>query len=155
MMKIEIIVISKDKDSWVREISREYLARLSRSCDISFIVLKEESIGGDVQKVKIKEGQRIIDKLKDGYIWVALDVAGPMYDSLQFARAVESWRDHRGGKVQFIIGGPLGVSQHVLEMMHETISLSKMTFTHQMVRGMLLEQLYRAFEILKGSSYHK
>ena len=154
-MKIEIIAVSKDKDTWVTELSNEYIKRLSSTADVELIFVKEETVGDDTQKVKQKEGERILAKIKEGYVTIALDVLGKKYTSREFSQKVEQLKDFSGGKVQFIIGGPLGLSAEVLAHVHESISLSTMTLTHQMIRVLLLEQIYRAFEILKGSGYHK
>ena len=101
------------------------------------------------------EGDKILKQLKDEYYTIALHVMGEEMSSYHFAKLIEEIRDFKGGKVQFVIGGPLGVSQKVLERADKAISFSKMTFTHQLIRLLLLEQVYRGFEILKGTEYHK
>jgi len=154
-MKIEIILVSKDKTSWVKEGCAQYFKRLTSISDVSFIFIKESYVMEDEEKTKKIEGERIIEKLKSGYIKIALDVKGVQYSSEDFAKRIEKLKDFEGGKVQFIIGGPLGLSGEVLAQVDESISFSSMTFTHQLIRVMLLEQIYRAFEILKGSGYHK
>lgn len=154
-MKIEIIAVSKDKDAWVKEVTQEYLKRLSSTVDVEFVFIKEETVGDDTERVKQKEGERILEKIKDDWVTVALDVKGNEYSSRDFAEKIEKWKDFEGGKVQFIIGGPLGLSGEVIAHANALISLSQMTLTHQMIRVLLLEQIYRAFEILKGSGYHK
>jgi 23S rRNA (pseudouridine1915-N3)-methyltransferase len=155
-MKIEIIAISKDKDSWVQDASVEYLKRLSSYADVELVFLKEEPIVQNSEGIiKKKEGERILKILKDDWVTIALDVRGKTYSSEMFAQRIEKIKDFEGGKVQCVIGGPLGLSDEVLSYVDEALSLSSMTLTHQMIRVLLLEQIYRAFEILKGSGYHK
>lgn len=154
-MKIEIILVSKDKDAWVNQACNDYLKRLTLVSDVSLILVKEEPVMDDTEKTKKIEGKRIIGRLKDDYVKIALDVKGVQYSSEEFALRMEKLKDVEGGKIQFIIGGPLGLSGEVIAQADELISFSKMTFTHQMIRIVLLEQLYRAFEIIKGSKYHK
>ena len=153
-MKIEIITISKNKSSYIDEAEAEYLKRLSAYATIDIIVIKEVPVKGDDEKVKKEEGDKIISKLKEDYLSIALDVTGQQYSSEEFSNMIESQKDY-GGNIQFIIGGPLGLSGEVLAHCNRIVSLSKMTFTHQMIRVLLLEQIYRGFEILKGSGYHK
>lgn len=154
-MKIEIIQVGKDKDAWVQEATHEYLKRLQAFADVVLVTVKEERGHDDVTQITKREGERIIEKLKEGYLQIALDVQGGAHDSHAFADMLERLRDQEGGKVQFIIGGAFGLSDEVRLAVHRLISLSAMTFTHQLIRVMLLEQVYRGFSLLKGSGYHK
>lgn len=155
-MKIDLILVGKDKESWVKELSTEFIKRLSKYCDLEIILVADENIDDSQGKIAMKkEGDKIISKLKDGYKKIALDVTGKQYSSEDFSRFILKLKDQEGGKVQFIIGGAYGISQDVLARMDYKLSLSSLTFTHQMTRVILLEQLYRAFSIIQGSAYHK
>jgi len=155
-MKIEVIVISKNKDRYIDEGVSDLLKKIKNHAEVQVLYLKETPIAhGDMQKILNEEGERILKLLKDGYFKVALDVVGKELSSEQFAKLIEKNRDERGGKIQFIIGGPLGLSASVLKICDISVSFSKMTFTHQIIRIMLLEQIYRGFEIIRGSEYHK
>ncbi len=154
-MKIEIIQVGKDKDTWVHEATQEYLKRLQAFAEVTFVTVKEERGHDDVRQIVQREGERIAEKLKEGYRCVVLDVSGKVYDSPAFASLLEKIRDQEGGKLQFVIGGAFGVSDDIRAQADRLLSCSPMTFTHQLIRIMLLEQLYRGFSILKGSGYHK
>lgn len=155
-MKIEIITISKSKFSYIDEAQKDYLKRLKAYATVDIIVIKETPIkkGGE-ELIKDQEGKKMIEKLKEGYTKIALDSTGQQYTSIEFSKWIEKLKDFDGGKIQFIIGGPLGLSGEVFAHVDSTISFSKMTMTHQLIKVILLEQVYRAFEILKGSGYHK
>lgn len=155
-MKIKIITISKTKSEY-SEAEQEFLKRLQKYTDLEILNLKEEPISKNRSAKEIKkiEGERIIDKIdKDSQI-IVLDNKGKQFASREFAVKIEEIKDFKGAKIIFIIGGPLGVSGEVLARADLILSFSKMTFTHQLIRLLLLEQLYRAFEILKGTKYHK
>jgi 23S rRNA (pseudouridine1915-N3)-methyltransferase len=155
-MKIRIIIVGKTKIDYLREGENDYLGRLRRDCQIEFREIKEELIkDDDERKIKEIEGERIIERLDKDYFNIALDKEGKIFDSEGFARLIEEKKDYAGAKICFIIGGPLGLSKKVLERVNLVLSFSRMTFTHELIRLMLLEQIYRAFEILRGSKYHK
>lgn len=155
-MKIEILCIAKNKDRYIDEGVAELIKKTQIHTDLNIVYLKESPITHqDTEKIKTEEGQRIIEKFKPGYQKIALDVLGRELNSQQFAKLIEKNRDEQGSRIQFIIGGPLGLSAEVVKACDLSVSFSKMTFTHQMIRLLLLEQIYRAFEIIKGSGYHK
>lgn len=156
-MKIRIIVVSKTKDSFLRAGEREYEKRLQQVAHVEWVYVREEPItkSSDSENVLDREGERILNHIPDGYYVIALHVIGKELTSHEFANILGRCRDFEGGNICFIIGGPLGLSQRVLARVHFALSFSRMTFTHQMIRLFLLEQLYRGFEILRGSEYHK
>ncbi len=156
-MKIRIILISKNKFDYITAGEQDYLGRLQRYAEVEVLNLKEEPItkNRSVDEIMEIEGERILAKLDKDYFIVALHVMGKETTSEEFADFLEENRDFKGAKICFIIGGPLGLSQKVLDEANLVLSFSKMTFTHQLIRLLLLEQIYRAFEILKGSEYHK
>lgn len=138
----------------------EYKKRLSRYCKLSIIEVKEELISDNPSSaqeeiVKVEEGKRIMDKLKsDAYI-ISLDIDGEELNSLELAEKLNKLGLSGRSDVSLIIGGSLGLSKEVLEKSNMRLSFSKMTFPHQMMRVILLEQLYRSFKINRNESYHK
>jgi 23S rRNA (pseudouridine1915-N3)-methyltransferase len=155
-MKIKIIAISKDKFDYITSGVIDFVARLKRYADVDILNLKEEPIKSQpIDDILDKEGEKILAKLDKEYFNIALHRMGKEMTSFEFAKLIEDVRDFKGGKICFIIGGPLGLSQKVLGNVNLSLSLSRMTFTHQMTRLLLLEQIYRGFEILAGTEYNK
>ena len=155
-MKIKILTISKTKSEYT-EAENEFLKRLRPNADIEILNLKEEPISKNrnADEIMSLEGDRILEKIDKDYFNIALHVMGQQITSEEFANLIQETRDFKNAKLCFIIGGPLGLSQKVLNSVDYVMSFSKLTFTHQLIRLLLLEQLYRAFEIIKGSDYHK
>ena len=145
-MKITIIQVGKTKESSFKEIEAEFLKRLGPYCDLQTIIIKTSDIA--------TENTQIQQKIPQDQIVIALDGRGQQLTSEAFATQIEAWRDLEGGKIAIIIGGPHGLTSETLERANLKLSFSRMTFTHQMVRLFLLEQLYRGFMILAGKSYH-
>jgi len=145
-MKITVIWPGKTKEQFILEGLRKYLKLLRPYADIHTIELKEEK-GSDVRKILEKEGERIL-KLQVPY--TLLDEKGESLTSLEFAGYLT---DHQAS-VNFVLGGAYGVSEDVKKKALNTISLSRMTFTHEMSRLFFLEQLYRAFTIMHKKGYH-
>ena len=156
-MKVKIITISKPKFDYISAGEQDYLDRLKKYCDVEVINIKEEPItkNRNLEEIMEIEGERLVDKLNTDFVNVALHVMGEQKTSEQFADLIQEVKDFKGAKICFIIGGPLGLSQKVLSSVDHVLSFSKMTFTHQLIRLLLLEQIYRGFEILKGTKYHK
>ncbi len=156
-MKIKIIVVGKTEIVYLKDGENDYLNRLKRDCQIEFIEVKEEAIvkGSDEKKIKELEGKKILAKLDRDYFNVILDKSGKMFTSEEFARLIEEKKLYWGAKICFVIGGPLGLSSEVMAKANLVLSFSRMTFTHELIRLLLLEQIYRAFEISRGSKYHK
>jgi len=156
-MKIKIISISKNKFDYISSGEQDYLGRLKKYTELEILNLKEEPITKNRSTDDIigREGERILEKLDKDYFNIALHVMGKQMSSEELADLIEEIRDFKDAKICFIIGGPLGLSQKVLDKANLVLSFSKMTFTHQLIRLLLLEQIYRGFEILKGTEYHK
>jgi 23S rRNA (pseudouridine1915-N3)-methyltransferase len=155
-MKIKIITISKTKSEY-GEAEAEFLKRLARYAQVEIVNLKEEPITKNraIDDIIDKEGDRIMKSLDKDYYNIALHVMGKEISSEELSNLIKEIKDFKGGKICFIIGGPLGLSQQVLAKVDLALSFSRMTFTHQLIRLLLLEQIYRSFEIIKGSGYHK
>jgi 23S rRNA (pseudouridine1915-N3)-methyltransferase len=151
---IRIIFVGRVKEEWLREQIEEYVTRIGRFIRIDIDEVKDEKIlGRDYEKIKKAEGERILNILGDDYA-IALDANGKSLDSPEFAKALKKAGDDNK-RLTFVIGGALGLHDDVLKRCNLKLSLSRMTFTNQMVRLLLVEQIYRAFTILAGMEYHK
>lgn len=157
-MKFVLPFLGKTKKGYLDEGIRDYADRLSHFAQVEMPVLKEKTarkIPDD--KIKRLEAEQLlgkIDQLKQGVI-VALDPHGKMVDSEQLAALLGRWQDGGIDTAAFLIGGHLGLHHSILSRADQVLSLSKLTFTHEMTRMLLLEQLYRACTIQAGHKYHK
>lgn len=153
-MKIHIIQIGKTKDKNIAELVSEYIKRTSPYAKIEFITLNEEKLTSSKTKEKIieLEAEKILKNISGDFV-VALDETGKQFNSIDFAEIIKKQKDE-GQKINFIIGGAFGLSSAVKAKANLTLSLSKMTFTHEMARLFLMEQVYRAFSIIAGKGYH-
>ncbi len=159
VMRVTIIAVGKLKEKGFELAAREYLSRLNHYCRIEMIELPDEKDPGsasakDAENTVKTEGGRILGRLKPQDHVVVLEITGKQQDSVSFSDNVSRWRD-QSLSVVLVIGGSLGLSKEVRDRADETLSLSQMTFPHQLARVMLLEQLYRAFKIISGQRYHK
>jgi len=155
-MKIRIIQISKTKDQYLKSGINEFIKRLGPFCDPEIITLKEVKPTKTFEKERCveAEGKEVLKLLGGTNDFVmCLDENGKTFNSIEFAGFVKKFKD-RGKQITFVIGGPFGISEEVKACSDLVFSLSKMTFTHQMVRLFLLEQIYRAFTIIQGKNYH-
>ncbi len=149
MLHINIIQVGKTKDFYFKEAEKEYLKRLSRYAKINVETIEEDKKGDDRKKAMEREGESIMKKIRDDSFVVALEIVGKSYSSEEFASFLKE-----SEKMIFIIGGPYGLSDKVLKRANLKLSFSRMTFTHQMIRVILLEQIYRGCTILEGKKYH-
>ena len=145
-MKIRLIWVGKTKERFILEGINKYIRMLKPYAEVSVTEIKDEK-GKDIQRMIEKEGERI-EKLQVPY--VLLDETGKSYSSVEFAKFVDS----ANPAVSFVLGGAYGVSDRVRQMAQARIALSSMTFTHEMARLVLAEQLFRAFTILHKRGYH-
>jgi len=152
---ITLLTLGKLKETYWRDAEQEYLKRISPYTKINIIEIKEESFrdGDDREKIKLLEAEKIKKHLPEGSVVIALHEKGKEYDSPKFATFIES-NTTRGEHLVFIVGGPLGLHKSILSLARYSLSLSPLTFPHQMVRTILLEQLYRGITIQKGKQYH-
>ena len=155
-MPIRIIVVDRSRSPFIQQGEAFYMERLARYTRLEWVEVKPERITKGRKKPEIltKEGRSIIKKLGGRDYAIALERFGKAFGSNAFADKLESIIAS-GNPIAFIIGGPLGLSEEVLDRSRETLSLSRLTFTHEMARLILLEQLYRAFTIMKNEKYHK
>ena len=154
-MRICLLTVGKTEAGWVREGLETYSSRLSRYVPFSVNEIPELKNASSLSKaqVKEKEGELILSRVTAKDTVILLDAKGKEYSSSEFAKEVEKLIS--GGKnIVFVIGGAFGFSDAVYARSDGKVSLSRMTFTHQMVRAIFVEQLYRAFTIIKGEPYH-
>lgn len=155
-MKVNILVVGKNKDEFVNLAEKEYLKRLQSFLTVNLIVIPINKINPkvEIEKVKNFEAEKILHKIPEKSYSIALDENGKSFTSLDFANHLNNLLASQNKPLYFIIGGPYGLANSVKRRCDELLSLSKMTFTHQMVRIILLEQIYRAMTIIKGKKYH-
>jgi len=163
LVKIKVLVAGKTKEEWIKQGMLHYLRLLRKYCKTEVVEVKEEKATSskDVKAILDAEGERIIERLRkesgsgSSVLSVALDKGGKELSSEGLAHLLKQEMNRGSSEFIFILGGPLGLSPRVLNSCRLKLSLSRMTFTHEMSRMILSEQLYRAFSILHGSDYHK
>ncbi|HSP23023.1 MAG TPA: 23S rRNA (pseudouridine(1915)-N(3))-methyltransferase RlmH [Planococcus sp. (in: firmicutes)] len=159
-MNISIISVGKLKEKYLKAGIEEYTKRLGSYTKINEVEVADEKAPeqlseADMEIVKRKEADRILAKISpDAYV-IALAIDGKMKTSEQLAKDIESLMTYGRSKIVFVIGGSLGLHDEVLKRADEKLSFSKMTFPHQLMKLILVEQVYRAFRIMKGEPYHK
>ncbi len=155
-MSITILAIGKNKDEYITLAENEYVKRLSRFCSLKIETVSTPKYkrNQSVEKIKECEGKAILTTLPDQCYVIALDEGGKQHTSKDFAQHLNRILVSQNKPLYFLIGGPYGFSPEIKDRADELLSLSQLTFTHQMVRIILLEQLYRAFTILKNKKYH-
>ena len=159
MLTINVICVGKIKESFFRDAILEYSKRLSRFCNLTITELQDEKIPEKAsekieQEIKEKEGQNIISHIKKDSFVIALDLTGKELSSEQFSKNIEDI-SMQSSQITFIIGGSLGLTEKILKLANQKVCFSKMTFPHQLIRIFLLEQLFRAFKISNGETYHR
>lgn len=156
-MKIKIIVVDRTRSPFIKGGEADYTRRMKKFAPVEWIEVKpvkiEKGISDDM--VRQREGEAIFKKLDINDYVIALDSGGKQYDSENLAAWIESLSIKVRGSVCFIIGGSVGLSPEILNKADQVLSLSKLTLTHEMCRLLLIEQIYRAFTIIKGHKYHK
>lgn len=159
-MNIDIVCVGKVKERYLRDAIDEYRKRLSRFAKVDVIEVADEKTPEHASdtlnaQIKEKEGERILKHLRDGAFVVALAIEGDQLTSEQLAARIAQWGLHGVSHLQFVIGGSLGLDPRVLRRANMPLSFLKMTFPHQLMRVILLEQIYRAFKINAHEPYHK
>jgi len=157
---ISIITVGKLKEKYLKQGIAEYTKRLSAYAKVEEIELADEKAPenlseNDMLIVKQKEGERILAKISPDTHVIALAIEGSMKTSEQLAANLDRLATYGKSKIAFVIGGSLGLSEDVMKRANETLSFSKMTFPHQLMRLILVEQIYRAFRINRNEPYHK
>ncbi len=160
MLNVTIICVGKLKEQYLRDACSEYSKRLSSSCKLNIIEVNEEKTGNnpslkEIENVLAAEGKRIIEKIPKGSAVCSMCIEGRQRTSEELSREIDFLGVSGVSSVVFIIGGSFGLSDEVKNLSTQKLSMSKMTFPHQLARVMLLEQLYRAMQISLGTKYHK
>ena len=151
-MKIKVLWIGKSRDPWVKDAIDEYAGRIRRYMPLGLVDIRDEK-GAEAEEMRRRECERLDKQISPGATVILLDERGQQMDSPGLAAFVGKQRDCGVGELIFVIGGAYGFSEE-FRRRGTLLALSKMTFTHQMVRAFLLEQIYRAFTILNGEPYH-
>lgn len=155
-MKITLLTVGKTDKDWVKQGLDIYLARLRHYIPFNIIEIPELRNTSSLsrEQIKDKEGELILKTLKPTDNVMLLDERGKEYSSVEFARLLQDKINYAGKDIVFIIGGAYGFSEAVYQRANGKMSLSRMTFSHQMVRAIFAEQIYRAFTIIRGEPYH-
>lgn len=159
-MKITILAVGRCKEKYWTMAVDEYRRRLSRYTDLEIIEVADEKTpeGASAREEEIirnREGERLLRKIRDDAFVAALAIRGESVDSVEFSRRIERLAVQGTSRIQFVIGGSLGLSDAVLRRADWKVSFSAMTFPHQLMRVILLEQIYRAYRIIRHEPYHK
>jgi 23S rRNA (pseudouridine1915-N3)-methyltransferase len=159
-MNITVITVGKIKEKFLRDAIDEYSKRLSRYCKLDIIEVPDEKTPDNASEkeelqIKDKEGELILKHIKDNMFLVALAIDGKQLSSEELATLIKDLGVKGESNIAFVIGGSLGLSKAVLSRANYKLSFSKMTFPHQLMRVILLEQVYRGYRIINGEPYHK
>lgn len=158
-MRIQIIGAGKIKEKYLTQGIGEFAKRLTPYCRLQIIEVDEERMpenpsGAEKEKALAREGERLLKQVRPDSYTIVLDVQGKLTSSEELARKLDRLGVNGKSDINFIIGGAFGLSPAVLAAADESVSFSRMTFTHQMIRLLLVEQIYRAFRINRGEPYH-
>ena len=159
-MKITVITVGKIKEKYLRDAIAEYAKRLSRYCKLEIIEVADEKTpdqAGETveEQIRDKEGERILKYIRDDMYVITLEIGGKMLSSEELADKINMLGIQGQSSVAFVIGGSIGLGREVLKRSDYALSFSKMTFPHQLMRVILLEQVYRSYRIINGEPYHK
>lgn len=160
MLKITVVCVGKIKEKFYSDAVSEYSKRLSRYCKLDIIELPDEKTPDNAsdalnESIKEKEGAKILDAIPMSSYVVALAIEGKTLDSVELSEKLDKLSAYGESHITFIIGGSLGLHKSVLDRADFKLSFSKMTFPHQLMRVILLEQVYRGFRIMNNEPYHK
>ena len=159
-MKITIACVGKIKEKFYREAVSEFEKRLSKYCRLEFVEVADEKTPENAgaaleEQIREKEARRLLEKIREDAFVCSLQINGKRLDSREFAKWVERSAVNGISHIVFVIGGSLGLHESVRKRADMALSFSDMTFPHQLMRVILLEQIYRAFRIINGEPYHK
>lgn len=159
-MKITLITVGKIKEKYLKDAIAEYSKRLSKYCKLEIIEVADEKTPDNASEVveksiRQKEGERILKYIKDDAYVITLEIGGKMLDSVELSKKIENLGIQGTSHIVFVIGGSIGLGKEVCDRSNYALSFSKMTFPHQLMRVILLEQVYRSYRIMAGEPYHK
>ena len=159
-MKITVITVGKIKEKYLRDAIAEYSKRLSRYCKLEILEVADEKTPDGAseiveENIREKEGERILKLIKEDAYVITLEISGKMLTSEELADRIETLGIQGKSHLVFVIGGSIGLGREVLRRSDYALSFSKMTFPHQLMRVILLEQIYRSYRIINHEPYHK
>lgn len=159
-MKITLITVGKIKEKYLKDAIAEYSKRLSRYCKLEIVEVADEKTPDNASDtvedaIRDKEGERIRKYVKEDAYVITLEIAGKMLTSEEMAEKIEKLGVQGTSHIIFIIGGSIGLGKEILKRSDYALSFSKMTFPHQLMRVILLEQIYRSYRIINHEPYHK
>ena len=159
-MKIYVVSVGAIKEKYLKDAITEYSKRISKYAKVEFLTAADEAINDnpsdkEIEIIKKKEGEKILKIIPQNSYKIALDLKGEMLDSVELAKKFLDIFSYHNSNITFIIGGSLGISKEVLDNCDYKLCFSKMTFPHQLMQVILLEQIYRAFKINNNETYHK
>ncbi|WP_072520140.1 23S rRNA (pseudouridine(1915)-N(3))-methyltransferase RlmH [Gemella massiliensis] len=158
-MKVTLLCVGKVKEKFYREAIKEYEKRLSAYVKLTTVEIPDEKVkvenSSEIAVAMEKEGNNILSKIKDTQYVITLEILGESISSEKFSEKINNLMTTGKSDVVLVIGGSYGLSDSVKKRSNYALSFSKMTFPHQMMRVILLEQVYRAYRIIMGASYHK
>ena len=159
-MKITLLTVGKIKEKYLKDAIAEYSKRLSKYCKLEIIEVADEKTPDNASEVvenviRDKEGERLLKYVKDDAFVITLEIKGKMMTSEELAEKIDTLGIRGVSHIMFIIGGSIGLGEDVIKRSDFARSFSKMTFPHQLMRVILLEQIYRSYRIISGEPYHK
>ena len=159
-MKISLITVGKIKEKYLKDAIAEYSKRLSKYCKLTIVEVADEKTPDQASEtveeaIRTKEGERILKVIKDDMYVITLEIGGAMLSSEELSAKIEKLGIQGKSSIAFIIGGSIGLGKTVLARSDYALSFSKMTFPHQLMRVILLEQIYRSYRIINAEPYHK
>lgn len=159
-MKITVITVGKLKEKYLKDAIAEYSKRLSKYCKLEIVEVADEKTPDNASEfvedsIRSKEAERILKYVKDDAYIITLEIGGKQLSSEELAEKIDKLGVQRTSHIIFIIGGSIGLGKEVLQKSNYALSFSKMTFPHQLMRVILLEQVYRSYRIISGEPYHK
>ena len=159
-MKITLISVGKIKEKYLKDAIAEYSKRLSRYCKLEIVEVADEKTPDNASDtvedaIRDKEGERILKYIKEDAYVITLEIAGKMLTSEEMAEKIDKLGVQGTSHIIFIIGGSIGLGREILKRSDYALSFSKMTFPHQLMRVILLEQIYRSYRIINHEPYHK
>ena len=159
-MKITLLTVGKIKEKFLRDAIAEYSKRLSKYCKLEIIEVADEKTPDHASEVveksiRDKEGERLMRYIRDDDYVITLEIGGKMLDSVAFSRQLENLGVRGQIHICFVIGGSIGLGDALVKRSDYALSFSKMTFPHQLMRVILLEQIYRSYRIMTNQPYHK
>jgi len=159
-MKITVVTVGKIKEVYLKDAISEYAKRLSKYCKLDIIEVADEKTPEQAswlveENIRSKEAERILKNIKEDAFVITLEIHGKQLSSEELADRIETLGVKGTSHITFVIGGSIGLGKEVLQRSNYALSFSKMTFPHQLMRVILLEQLYRSYRIINGEPYHK